>query len=137
MKHEHEYTIQLWHETDTEIRLILEKLRQGYNIDTTILIQQLSESDSFAPRSTLQDYSSTSSTLRRSSIVVLTQEYDQLWQLEFSQNKLSATHTSASGMHAYTVSPQKPWILDSGVTSHMTGIIQKFVLLNMSIAPLC
>ena len=70
---------------------------------------QLSESDSSAPRSPPQDYSSTSSTLPRSSIVVLTQEeYDRLRQLEFSQNNLSVTHASASGMYAYTASPQKP-----------------------------
>jgi len=36
-------------------------------------------------------------------------------------------------MHAYTASPQKPWILDSGVSSHMTGIKEKFISLNMSI----
>jgi len=37
-------------------------------------------------------------------------------------------------MHIYTVSPSKPWILDSEASSHMTGITQKFVSLNMSIA---
>jgi len=37
-------------------------------------------------------------------------------------------------MHAYIVSPQKPWILDSEVSSHMTGITQKFISLNMFIA---
>ena len=31
--------------------------------------------------------------------VVLSQEYDRLQQLEFSQNDLSATYASASGMH--------------------------------------
>jgi len=35
-------------------------------------------------------------------------------------------------MHAYTASPQKPWILNSGASSHMTGIKQKFVSLNLS-----
>jgi len=35
-------------------------------------------------------------------------------------------------MHAYTASPQKPWILDSGASSHMRGIKQKFVSLNLS-----
>ena len=35
-------------------------------------------------------------------------------------------------MHAYTTSPQKSWILDSGASSHMTCIKQKFVSLNMS-----
>ena len=34
-------------------------------------------------------------------------------------------------MHAYTASPQKPWILDFGASSHMIGITQKFVFLNM------
>jgi len=37
---------------------------------------------------TPQDYSSTSSTIPGSSTVVLTQEYDQLRQLEFSQSNL-------------------------------------------------
>ena len=69
---------------------------------------QFSESDSFALRSTPQDYSSTPSTLPGSSTVILTQEeYDRLRQLEFSQNNLSTTHASASGMHTYTASPQK------------------------------
>ena len=35
-------------------------------------------------------------------------------------------------MHDYIASPQKPWILDPGASSHMTGITQKFVFLNMS-----
>ena len=35
-------------------------------------------------------------------------------------------------MHAYTVSPQKSWILDSGASSHMIGITQEFVSLNFS-----
>jgi len=70
---------------------------------------QLSESDSFTPRGTPQDYSSTSFTLPVSFIVVLTQEeYDRLRQLEFSQNNLSATHASASGMHAYTTLLKSP-----------------------------
>ena len=65
------------------------------------------------------------------SIVVSSQEeYDRLRQLVFSQNNLSATYASASGMHAYTVSPQKLWILDSGASSHMTVIKQKFVFLK-------
>ena len=50
----------------------------------------------------------------------------------FSQNNLLTTHVSASGMHAYTASPQKPWILDSGAPSHMTGTKQEFVSLNLS-----
>jgi len=37
-------------------------------------------------------------------------------------------------MYTYTASPQKLWILDSGVSSHMTDITQKFVSLNMSTA---
>ena len=57
-----------------------------------------------------------------SSTIVLSQEYDRLRQLEFSQNNLLATHASASGMHTYIVSPQKIWLLDSGVLSHMIGI---------------
>ena len=76
---------------------------------------QLSESDSSTPRRT-QDYSST---FPGSSTVILTQEYDRLRQLEFSQTNFSATHASTSGMHAYTTSPQKSWILDSGASSHM------------------
>ena len=32
-----------------------------------------------------------------------------------------------SGMHAYTASPQKSWILDSGALSHMTGNKEKFM----------
>ena len=35
-------------------------------------------------------------------------------------------------MHAYTASPQKPWILDSGASFHMTGVKQEFVSLNLS-----
>jgi len=35
-------------------------------------------------------------------------------------------------MHDYTASPQKPWILDFGASSHMTGIKQKFVFLDLS-----
>jgi len=41
-----------------------------------------------------------------SRFVLSQEEYDRLRQLEFSQNDLSATHASASSMHAYTVSPQ-------------------------------
>ena len=37
-------------------------------------------------------------------------------------------------MHAYIASPQKPWILNSGASSHMTGIKEKFVPLSMSTA---
>ena len=91
-------------------------------------------SDFSAPRST-QDYSSTFYTIPESSTVVLTQEeYDQLRQLEFSHTNFSATHAFASGMHTYTVSPQKSCILDSGASFHMTGITQKFISLNMSTA---
>jgi len=36
----------------------------------------------------------------------------------------------ASSMHAYTASPQKPWILDSRASSH--GTKQEFVSLNLS-----
>ena len=36
-----------------------------------------------------------------------------------------------SGMSAYIASPQKPWILDSGASSNMTGIKQNFILLNI------
>jgi len=35
-------------------------------------------------------------------------------------------------MHAYTAFPKKPWILDLGASSHMTGTKQKFVFLNLS-----
>jgi len=37
-----------------------------------------------------------------------------------------------SGMHAYTASPQKSWILDLGVLSHMTGNKENFMSVNMS-----
>jgi len=60
------------------------------------------------------------------------EEYDRLCQLEFPQNNLLATHASASDMHAYTVSSQKLWILDSGASFHMIGIKQKFVSLTLS-----
>jgi len=51
-----------------------------------------------------------------------------------SQNNFSTTNASALGMHAYTTSPQKSCILDSGASSHMTGITQKFISLSMSTA---
>ena len=35
-------------------------------------------------------------------------------------------------MNAYTASSQKPWMLDSEASSHMTSIKQKFVSLNLS-----
>jgi len=38
------------------------------------------------------------------------------------------THASASGMHVYS----NPCILDSGVSSHITGTKQEFVSLNLS-----
>ena len=41
------------------------------------------------------------------------------------------THVSTSCMHSYIVSPQKPWILDSRALSHVTGIKQEFVSLNL------
>jgi len=67
---------------------------------------QLSDSSSPAPCGTPQSFSST---IPGSPTVVLSQEeYDRLRQLEFSQNDLSATHASPSGMHACTVSPQSP-----------------------------
>ena len=65
--------------------------------------------------------------------VILSQkEYDQLCQLEFSQNGHSATHVSSSDRHTYTTLPQNPWILNSGASSHMTGNKEKFMSLNMS-----
>ena len=64
-----------------------------------------------------------SSAIPSSSTAILSQEeYDRLSHLEFFQNNLSGTHTSASGMHIYTASPQKPWILDSEASSYMTDI---------------
>ena len=35
-------------------------------------------------------------------------------------------------MHTYTATPQKPWILDSGASSHIIDIKENFVFLNMS-----
>ena len=35
-------------------------------------------------------------------------------------------------MHAYTASPQNPWILESGASSYMTGTKQEYVSLNLS-----
>ena len=35
-------------------------------------------------------------------------------------------------MNTYIASSQKPWILDSGASSHITGIKQNFDLLNLS-----
>ena len=35
-------------------------------------------------------------------------------------------------MYAYAASPQKPWILDSRASSHMTNTKQEFVSLNLS-----
>jgi len=43
-----------------------------------------------------------------STVVLLQEKYDRIRHLEFSQNDLSATHASASAMHAYIGSPQKP-----------------------------
>ena len=74
---------------------------------------QLSDSGSPAPCGISQ---SSSYAIPGSFMVVLSQEYDRLRQLVFSQNDLSPTRTSASGMHVYTASPQKPWVLDSGVS---------------------
>jgi len=54
-------------------------------------------------------------------------EYDRLRQLEFSQTGHSSTHISSSGMNPYIVSPHIPWILDSGASSHMIGIKNKFI----------
>jgi len=90
-------------------------------------------SDSSAPCRTPQDYSSTSSTIPESSTVVLTQEYNRLRQLEFSHTNLSATYASASGMHTYTLLSKVFDIRLWSLISHMTGITQKFVSLNMSI----
>jgi len=35
-------------------------------------------------------------------------------------------------MNAYIVSPHRPWILDSGVSSHMPGIKDKFTFSHLS-----
>jgi len=35
-------------------------------------------------------------------------------------------------MDAYIDSPHRPWILDSGALSHMTGIKDKFISLHLS-----
>jgi len=35
-------------------------------------------------------------------------------------------------MHAYTASPQNPWILDSGASPYMTGTKHEFISLNLS-----
>ena len=64
-----------------------------------------------------------------STLVLSQEEYDRLCQLEFSRKSHSATH---AGMHVYTTSPQKPYILDLGVSSYVIGIKQNFILLNLS-----
>jgi len=56
-------------------------------------------------------------------------EYDRLRQLEFYQTGHSSTHPSSSGMNAYIASPHRPQILDSGGSSHMTGIKDKLTSL--------
>jgi len=61
-----------------------------------------------------------------STVQISRDEYDRLCQLEFSQIGHSSTHTSSSAMNAYIVSPHRPWILDLGASSHMTGIEDKF-----------
>jgi len=58
-------------------------------------------------------------------------EYNRLRQLVFYQTSHSSTHPSSSNMNAYIVSPHRPWILDSGVSSHMTGIKNKFISLHL------
>ena len=57
-------------------------------------------------------------------------EYDMMHQFEFSQNNHSTTHASSSGMD--TASSSRPWILDSGASSHMTHIQNKFDSLHLS-----
>jgi len=91
---------------------------------------QLSESD--PPASCGTPRVSSSAHPGSSTVVLLREEYDRLCKLEFSQNNLSTTHASASGMHAYTASPQKSWMLDSRASSHMAGIEEKFVSLKFS-----
>jgi len=74
---------------------------------------RLANSDSPIPDNTPHVASSTHTSSSGSSTVILTQEeYDRLRQLEFSHNSHSTTLASSSGMHAYTVSPKKCWILD-------------------------
>jgi len=51
-------------------------------------------------------------------------EYDKLRKLEFSQQV-------SSSMDAYIVSPHRPWILNSGVSSHMTCTKEKFIFLHL------
>jgi len=77
----------------------------GRNLDV-LSGAQLSDSGSPAPCSTPQ--SSSSTIFGSSTVVLLQEEYDRLRQLEFSQNDLSVTHASASGMYAYTASPKSP-----------------------------
>ena len=57
-------------------------------------------------------------------VVLSEKKYNRLRQYEFFQNNQSTTHASFSGMSVYNASPQRPWILDSGASSHMTGIKQ-------------
>jgi len=54
-----------------------------------------------------------------------------LRQLELYQTGYSSTHPSSLGMNAYIASPHRPWILDSGVSSHMIGIKDKFTSLHL------
>ena len=55
-----------------------------------------------------------------------------LRQLEFSQTSHLSIHASSSGVNAYITSPHRSWILDSGASSHMTGIKDKFTSLHLS-----
>jgi len=57
---------------------------------------------------------------------------DRLRQLEFYQTGHSSTHLSSSGMNVYIVSPHRPWILDSGASSHTIGIKDKFTSIHLS-----
>ena len=88
---------------------------------------QLADSNPPAPSDTPHVPSSAHHDFSGSFIVILSEEYARLRQLKFPQNSHLATHASSSGMHAYNASSQKPRILDSGASSHMTGIKQKFV----------
>jgi len=92
---------------------------------------QLADSEPHAPCDTPQTPSNIHGSSGFSTIILSQKEYDQLCQLEFSQNGHSATHVSSSGRHTYTTLPQNPWVLDSGASSHMTGNKEKFMSLNL------
>jgi len=81
---------------------------------------------------TIHALSATLSCSSGSTAVLSHAEYDRLHQLEFSHDNHSVTHISSSSMDAYIASSSRLWILNSGASSHMTGIQIKFDSLHLS-----